>query len=68
MIDKKKNSFLYGDSHTPTKVPQEIIEERVDMLKANLKNLQKVHYLGRDGERCNTILKAIKFWETINEH
>ena len=58
------NKYLYGTDDVP-KIPQEVIEARIALLEANLKELLKVHYLGRDGARCNAIIKGIDFWRNL---
>jgi len=63
----KNNSYLYGEDTEVPEIPQSIIDERVDKLKANLEKLLDHSYYTRDGLRINAIIKAIKFWETINE-
>jgi hypothetical protein len=67
MKKMKDNSYLYGENIQVPPVPDEIIRERVSLLESNLEELLNIHYLLRDGKRCNDIVKAIKFWESINE-
>jgi hypothetical protein len=62
---KKTNKYLYGDN-TPPKIPEAIIRERVRLLNLELENQLKEHPMKRDSERCNAIIKAIKFWTHIN--
>jgi len=48
-------------------VPQEIIDDRVEALHKELEVQINVSFMQRDGNRCNAIIKAIKFWEDINK-
>ncbi len=60
------NEYLYGEGVEVPEIPQEIIVRRIELLKDNLATLLDHSYYVRDGVRCNSIIKAIKFWETIN--
>jgi len=60
------NEYLYGEDVEVPEIPQEIIMRRIELLKDNLAELLDHSYYTRDGDRCNKILKAIRFWETIN--
>lgn len=65
-IDKdKSNMYLYGTNDV-IQIPQEVIDERLKLLRENLKSNLEVDWHIRDGVKCNTIIKAIKFWEGIN--
>ncbi len=60
------NKYLYGDADV-SNIPQDIIDERVTALNVESKKLLDQHYLERDSERLNTILRAIDFWQGINK-
>jgi len=60
-----KNMYLYGTEEVP-KIPQEIIDGRLDILNNNLRKLLNDSYLERDRVRVNKILKAIEFWKKLN--
>ena len=61
----KTNDYLYGTDDVPT-IPQDVIDARIALLRANLAKVLAEHYLTRDANRANSILKAIKHWENIN--
>lgn len=61
-----RNEYLYG-LYKPMSVPQEIIDDRVEALHKELEVQINVSFMQRDGNRCNAIIKAIKFWEDINK-
>ena len=62
----KGNIYLYGEDTEVPIIPAEITMRRVEMLKDNLAELLEHSYHTRDGVRVNSVLKAIKFWENIN--
>lgn len=61
------NEYLYGEDVEVPDVPQEIIMRRVELLKEHLEVLLDHSVYMRDGQRCNAVIKAIKFWEDINK-
>lgn len=61
------NEHLYGVDVDAPEVPQEIIDERLGLLKTHLAKLLDYSFHTRDGNRCNDVLKAIGFWENINK-
>ena len=61
------NEYLYGKDIDVPEIPEDIIMRRIELLKDHLEELLDHSYHTRDGERVNAILKAIKFWETINK-
>ncbi len=63
----RTNEYLYGEGVEVPEIPQDIIMRRVETLKENLSVLLDQSYYTRDSARCNTIIKAIEFWEKINE-
>lgn len=63
----KDNSYLYGTDVGVPEIPADIIMRRVELLKEHLAELIEVEPMLRDGKRCNDVIKAIRFWETINE-
>ena len=64
----KTNEYLYGEDVEVPEIPAEIIMRRVEALKEHQEELWDVDKLKRDTQRCNEVDKAIKFWETINDH
>jgi len=62
----KNNYYLYGDATVP-EIPKEVVKVRIELLKSNLATVLAVSYAIRDSNRVNDIVKAIKFWENINE-
>jgi len=60
------NLYLYGTDDVP-EIPAETVMRRIELLKDNLTEVMSKHYLDRDNEKKGKILRAIKFWETINE-
>jgi len=63
----KSNSYLYGEDVEVPLIPQEVIDERLELLKVHLAKLLNHSYHIRDGNRVNKILSAIDFWESINK-
>ena len=63
----KTTEYLYGSSK-PLPVPQEVIDHRVKLLNKELTEEQAKHYFERDISRVHQIVKAVKFWETINDN
>lgn len=59
------NSYLYGVEEVP-EIPKEVVTTRIKLLKANLQTVVDIHYSKRDYKRQEDILKAIKFWENLN--
>ena len=58
--------MLYGSENVP-KIPQDVIDSRIDMLDANLTKLLEVLNETRDSERITKVLNAISFWASINK-
>jgi len=63
----KADTYLYGDDVDVPEIPSDIVMRRIELLNDNLAELLEVHYLNRDTARCNTIIKAVRFWEKIND-
>ncbi len=61
------NEYLYGDDVVVPKIPLSIIDKRIQLLNDNLERLLKVDYKVRDTMRCNDIIKAVKFWESLKQ-
>jgi hypothetical protein len=64
---KHDNEYLYGSDVEVPEIPGDIIVRRLELLQDNLRELLDHSYHTRDGERVNAVLKAIDFWEKINE-
>ena len=62
-----KVEYLYGEDVEVVPVPQEVIMRRVEQLNDHLSELLEVDYRKRDGVRCNAIMRAIAFWEKLDE-
>ena len=62
----KSTEYLYGTKDV-IMVPKSIIQERIRLLNENLRVLLDVHYFERDTQRISDVMKAIRFWEKINE-
>ena len=60
------NEYLYGEDIEVPNIPEDIINRRIKLLNRHLKRLLDVSYRERDLKRVSDILKAIKYWETIN--
>jgi len=58
------NKYLYGTDDVPD-IPAEVVMRRLELLNDALAEVKDMHYLARDNERKNAILKAIQFWENI---
>ena len=58
--------YLYGTDVEVPEIPQEIIVRRIELLKEHLGELLEHSFYTRDNKRVNAVLKAIKFWEDIN--
>ncbi len=63
-----RNEYLYGKHVEVTEIPQELIDERVALLRTHLAKLLDHSYHTRDGVRCNKVIKAISFWEKLNDN
>ena len=63
----KTNEYLYGKDITVPKIPQEVIDSRIDCLKKHRAKLFMVPMLARDTNRYNKVIQAIDFWESIND-
>ena len=61
------NSYLYGDDFEVPDVPAYIVMCRVVQLKDRLAEVQEVEYMLRNHILKEDLLKAIEFWETIND-
>lgn len=65
----KTSEHLYGDRHTElTPIPQELIDQRLGILKEHQSRLLNVHYLERDDKSIKEVDNALSFWKKINEH
>ena len=62
-----KTEYLYGTKDIEH-IPEEFIEYRIRKLDEHLKKLLNVHYLDRDTNRINKVLKAINFWKNIKDN
>ena len=65
---KHSNAYLYGDEVEVPDIPADVIARRLAALSDNLEELLNHSYYDRDQTRVNAVLKAITFWETIQEN
>lgn len=63
----KDNSYLYGEGVEVPEIDSYAIMKRIELLKEHLEELLEHSYHTRDSDRVNAILKAINFWEKIND-
>jgi len=61
-----KDDYLYSKNVVPPPIPQDVIDQRLMLLRNHLELLLNHSWHMRDSERCNDVLKAIEFWEDIN--
>ena len=60
------NLELYGTEDVP-KVPAEVCNQRLELLKERLEGLLSVHYMKWDNETMNKVQKAIVFWTKMRD-
>ena len=65
---KHSNDYLYGEGVEIPDIPADVIARRLAALSDNLEEILNHSYYTRDQTRVNAILKALKFWETIQEN
>ncbi len=63
----KTNEHLYGEGVVVPEIPQNIVDERIELLKIQLARLLDHSYYTRNGVRVKEIIDAISFWESIND-
>ena len=61
----KCNKYLYGED-TPMAIPEEVINNRLTILRRRLNVVMSQDYMNRDYSLKNDLVRAIKFWENIN--
>ena len=61
------NMWLYGTEDVPS-IPEDVVAERLELLQHQLFLLNNEDYNLRDLEKRNAVIKAISFWENINEN
>ena len=61
-----QEEYLYGIDTKVPHIPQEVIASRVKLLNKQLSIVLECDYHLRDQARKNEVIKAINFWETIN--
>lgn len=66
-VEVSQQEYLYGKDVKVPKVPQSLINKRVELLNKNLGELLDVSWRVRDASRVNRIVKAISFWQNINK-
>ena len=60
------NEYLYGKDVEVPEIPEDIIKRRIELLEEHLARLLEHSYHTRDGDHVNAVLKAIKFWNNLN--
>ncbi len=60
------NQYLYGEDAEIEPIPNELLVRRLEALNDNLRELLTKHYFDREEMRINAVIKAIDFWENIN--
>jgi len=63
---KKSNEYLYGEDIEVPEIPQEIVVRRIELLNEHLEEILAEPYFSREAFRCNAVIKALSFWENIN--
>ncbi len=59
------NKELYGRDMPP--VPETACNFRIQVLKERLEELSIPHYMNRDNETINLVVKAIAFWTKLRD-
>ena len=67
-MQPSKSVYLYGEGVKTPEIPKEVITGRLKPLNDHLKELLAIHFMDRDNSRVTAVLKAIEFWENINEN
>ncbi len=62
----KTNNWLYGTEDVPS-IPQDIIDKRLDLLNDRLRKLNELNYKVRNNELRHEVIRAIQFWQEIND-
>lgn len=57
---------LYGREDVP-RVPEHVCNFRLQLLKERLEVLMSAHYMSRDNDIINHILKAQTFWKALRD-
>jgi len=63
----KSNAYLYGEDVEVPQISMLVIARRIELLQDKLEELLDHSYHTRDSKRCNAIIKAIDFWDTLND-
>ncbi len=63
---RHSNQYLYGEDVEIEPIPNELLVRRLEALNDNLRELLTKHYFDREEMRINAVVKAIDFWENIN--
>lgn len=62
----RSNAEVYGD-RVPTPIPQELIDERLEILRDRLTKELKKDFFERDMYLEESLQKHMKFWSKINK-
>lgn len=62
-----QQEYLYGKDVKLEPIPKHIIDCRVKALNKHLTSLLDHSFYTRDRARIAAVLKAIKYWENLNE-
>ena len=63
--DLLENEYLYGSGVVVPKIPEDVINIRLELLNSSLSKILDHSYHIRDNDRVAAILKAIDFWSKI---
>lgn len=63
---RHSNQYLYGEDAEIEPIPNELLVRRLEALNDNLRELLTKHYFDREEMRISAVVKAIAFWENIN--
>jgi len=62
----KETEYLYGENVNVPEIPYGVINQRIALLNKHLTELLSVHYTKRDAKRVSAVVKAIDFWDKLN--
>ena len=63
----KTDDEVYGIGVKPLRIPQDVINDRLEKLYARIGEINLSHYLVRDLELKTAIQGHIDFWKNINK-
>ena len=60
------NLELYGTEDVPV-IPKEVCDERLKLLRNRLEELMSSHYMNRDNNAINNVLKVQEHWKRLRD-